>query len=93
MFTYTGVPAGPVVPGSSFTIGINLVFVAGGGIPDVQGVSLWMAQRSPASGFPFSITNLDDTGSLFIHMGPPFLEFPQMLDPINRRPGPPAKPS
>ena len=33
MFTYTGVPAGPVNPGSSFTIGINLVFVSGGGIP------------------------------------------------------------
>ena len=69
MFTYTGVPAGPVNPGSSFTIGMSLVFVSGGGIPDLQGFSLWMAQRSPASGFPFSITNRDDSGSLFITGG------------------------
>ena len=88
MFTYTGVPAGPVMPGSNFTIGINLVFVSGGGIPNVEGLSFWMAQRSPASGFPFSITGRDNTGSLFLMMGPP-LVFPQMLDPVNRYVGPP----
>jgi hypothetical protein len=93
MFTYTGVPTGAVNPGSSFTIGMNLVFTSGGIIQNVQGFSLWMAQLSPASGFPFSITNLDDTGSLFVHMGPPFLEFPHVLDPINRRLSPPPPPN
>ena len=69
MFTYTGVPSGPVNPNSTVTIGVNLVFVSGGGFTDVQGFSLWMAQRSPASGFPFFISSRDTTGSLFTRVG------------------------
>ena len=82
MFTYTGVPAAPVVPGSSFTIGISLVLVTGGNIPNVQGFSLWMAQLSPGVGpFPFAITIRDATGGAFI---PDRVVFPQVLDPISR---------
>ncbi len=84
MFTYTGVPAGPVMPGSSFTIGISLVFVTGGNIPNVQGFSLWMVQRSPGVGpFPFAIASRDTTGGLFIL---DTVVFPQVLDPISRNP-------
>ena len=80
MFTYTGVPAGPVSPGSSFTIGINIVFTSGGTFGDLAGMSYWMAQQSPLSGFPFSITGHTFTGPFG---GPPPV-LPQFLDPISR---------
>ena len=82
MFTYTGIPAGPVASGSSFTIGMSLVFVSGGIIPNVAGFSLWMAQLSPVLGFPFAITIRDTTGGQF-HL-PHSVIFPQVLDPISR---------
>ena len=84
MFTYTGVPAGPVLPGTSFTIGINIVFTSGGTVGNFNGLSCWFAQQSPLSGFPFSITGRE-LSALFI---PPTIPpvFPQILDPINRNP-------
>ncbi len=78
---YGGVPTGPLMPGSSFTVAVSLAFTAGGTINNVQGLSLWLAQRSPSSPFPFSITNRDGTGSVFA--GSNLLAYPQVLNPIN----------
>jgi hypothetical protein len=80
MFTYTGVPAGPVAPGSSFTIGINVVITTGGNLGNIQGLSYWLYQASPGGPFPFAITNRDLTGSLFSVGGN--LVYPLRLDPI-----------
>ena len=81
-FTYTGVPVN-VVAGGSFTIGINVVFTSGGSVANLQGLSYWMFQSSPASGFPFTITNRDVTGSSFNILQSPGLTT-QKLDPISR---------
>ena len=43
MFTYTGVPAGPVMPGSSFTIGMNIVVTTGGNVNSIVGSSYWFS--------------------------------------------------
>ena len=85
MFSYTGVPAGPVAPGSSFTIGINVVVTTGGIMNSIQGLSYWLAQSSPAGGpFPFAISSRDITGSLFTQTVP--VVFPQVLNPISQNP-------
>jgi hypothetical protein len=85
-FTYTNVPSGPLAPGATFTIGVTLNFTAGGGITSVNGLSYWMYQQSPTSGFPFSITNRDVTSSLFTDLNSAFTAYPQRLDPISRNP-------
>jgi hypothetical protein len=85
MFTYTGLPSGPVMPGSSFTIGINLTFTAGGFVNSIQGLSYWLFQFSPTGPYPFAITSRDVTGSPFNQINPLML-FPQTIDPINRPP-------
>lgn len=82
-FTYTNVPVN-VAAGSSFTIGINVVFTSGGTVANLRGLSYWMFQSNPASGFPFTITNRDVTGSSFNILQSPGLTYPQKLDPINR---------
>lgn len=83
-FIYTGMPT-VFAPGSSFRIGISVVFTSGGTVNDLSGLSYWMVQRSPTSSFPFAITNRDTTGSMFTDLQSG-LVYPQILDPINRNP-------
>ncbi len=83
-FVYTGVPSGPLAPGSSFTIGISVVFAAGGTVTDVNGLSYWFAQTNPTSSYPFSITNRNVGASAFNQLQTPGLTYPQIIDPINR---------
>ncbi|MDQ6765777.1 MAG: PEP-CTERM sorting domain-containing protein [Verrucomicrobiota bacterium] len=85
-FVYSGVPTAPLMPGSSFTIAVSLVFTAGGIAGDLTGLSYWIAQRSPATPFPFSLTNRDLTGSVFGNPATTNVFFPQIIDSINRNP-------
>ncbi len=82
-FTYTNLPVN-VAAGGTFTIGISVVFTPGGTVANLRGLSYWMFQSNPASGFPFTITNRDATGSSFNILQSPGLTYPQKLDPINR---------
>lgn len=86
IFTYSGVPTSSLAPGASFTIGVNLNFTQGGNIQSLGGLSYWMYQQSPTSGFPFSITNRDVSGSQFSERQSPFIVYPQVLTPINVNP-------
>ena len=83
MFTYTGVPAGPLAPGATFTIGLNVVFVSGGSISDLSGFSYWWSQSTPAGApFAFNITNRTAIAPWTdVQSG---VTYPQILDPINR---------
>lgn len=85
-FLYSNLPAGPLAPGASFTIGVTLDFTQGGAITNLGGLSYWFYQQNPTSGFPFSITNRDVTGSQFSQLQSPFILYPQIMDPINRNP-------
>jgi hypothetical protein len=80
-----GVPnAGTYQPGSSFTFSINLAFTPGGSVANLEGLSYWMQQRTPAgSPFNFSITLRDVTGSGFTDLQTPGLTYPQTLNPSN----------
>ena len=76
--------SGTYTPGSSFTFSINLGFVPGGSVPNLDGLSYWFQQSSPAGApFPFSITNVDVTGSPFTDLQTPGLTYPQNLNPSN----------
>jgi hypothetical protein len=83
-FQYSGVPSS-VTPGSSFTIGVHIVYTAGGNISNLAGLSYWMWQ-SAGTGNPFSITNRDVSGSVFTDLQSGNLQYPQRLTPINRNP-------
>src|SRR5438270_9743141 len=74
---------GTYTPGSSFTFSINLGFVAGGSIANLDGLSYWMTQQSPGSPTPFAITLRDVTGSMFTDLQTPGLTYPQNLNPTN----------
>ena len=80
----SGTPnAGTYTPGSTFTFSINLGFVAGGSIVNLDGLSYWMTQQSPGSPTPFAITLRDVTGSMFTDLQTPGLTYPQTLSPTN----------
>lgn len=80
----SGVPnAGTYTPGSTFTFSINLAFTPGGTISNLDGVSYWFTQRSPASPTPFAITLRDPTGSIFNSLQTPGMTYPQNLNPTN----------
>src|SRR5947209_3437356 len=80
----SGTPnAGTYTPGSSFTFSINLGFVGGGSIANLDGLSYWMTQQSPGSPTPFAITLRDVTGSIFTDLQTPGLTYPQNLNPTN----------
>ena len=80
----SGTPnAGTYTPGSTFTFSINLGFVAGGSIVNLDGLSYWMTQQSPGSPTPFAITLRDVTGSMFTDLQTPGLTYPQNLNPTN----------
>src|SRR5690348_6846414 len=57
-----GANSGTFTPGSSFTFSIDLTFVPGGSISNLDGLSYWFTQQSPGSPTPFAITNRDVTG-------------------------------
>ena len=80
-----GAPAaGTYTPGSSFTFSINLAFTPGGSIANLEGLSYWFQQTTPAgTPFPFSITLRDATGSPFTDLQTPGLTYPQTLNPSN----------
>jgi hypothetical protein len=81
----SGAPAsGTYTPGSSFTFTINLAFTPGGSIANLEGLSYWFQQTTPAGApFPFSITLRDATGSPFSDLQTPALTYPQNLNPSN----------
>jgi len=87
LFVYndgSGTPnAGTYTPGSSFTFSISLTFAPGGSISNLDGLSYWFTQQSPASPTPFAITNRDVTGSMFTDLQTPGLTYPQNLNPTN----------
>ena len=79
-----GVPnAGTYHPGDSFTFSITLAFTPGGTISNLDGVSYWLQQASPASPFIASVTLRDVTGSQFTDLQTPGLTYPQNLNPSN----------
>ena len=75
--------SGTYTPGSSFTFSISLTFAPGGSISNLDGLSYWFTQQSPASPTPFAITNRDVTGSMFTDLQTPGLTYPQNLSPTN----------
>ena len=78
-----GVPnAGTYHPGDSFTFSINLAFVPGGNISNLEGLSYWFQQLTAAP-FISSITLRDVTGSQFTDLQTPGLTYPQALSPSN----------
>jgi hypothetical protein len=88
VFSYNdgnGTPnAGSYHPGDSFTFSITLAFTAGGTVTNLDGLSYWMQQLSPAGGpFIASITLRDVTGSDFSDLQTPGLMYPQTLNPAN----------
>ena len=88
VFSYNdgnGTPnAGTYHPGDSFTFSITLAFTAGGTVANLDGLSYWMQQLSPAGGpFIASITLRDVTGSDFSDLQTPGLMYPQNLNPSN----------
>jgi hypothetical protein len=87
LFSYNdgiGAPdAGVYEPGSSFTFAITLAFTPGGTISNLDGVSYWLQQNSPASPFIASVTLRDVTGSPFTDLQTPGLTYPQNLNPSN----------
>jgi hypothetical protein len=80
-----GVPnAGTYHPGDSFTFSITLAFTPGGTVANLEGLSYWFQQQSPAGApFNFSITLRDVTGSGFTDLQTPGLTYPQTLNPSN----------
>lgn len=88
LFTYNdgvGAPnAGSYLAGQSFTFALNLTFAPGGTVDNLEGLSYWMQQVSPAgSPFNFAITLRDITGSMFTDLQTPSLTYPQNLNPSN----------
>src|SRR3954470_6652425 len=88
LFSYNdgnGVPdAGSYHPGDSFTFSISLTFAPGGAVTNLEGLSYWLQQKTPAgSPFNFSITLRDVTGSQFTDLQTPALSYPQLLNPSN----------
>ena len=90
VFTYDdggaggGLPnSGTYHPGDSFTFSIDLAFTPGGTISNLDGVSYWLQQNSPASPFIASVTLRDVTGSPFTDLQTPGLTYPQNLNPSN----------
>ena len=75
--------SGTYTPGSSFTFSINLGFVPAGSIANLDGLSYWFTQQSPASPTPFAITLRDVTTSMFTDLQTPGLTYPQNLSPTN----------
>ena len=85
MFVYSGVPAAPLFPGSTFTVQVSLQVVTGGAIGNFAGLSYWWAQLTP--GAPaFQLNSRSAAGSLFTDLQSPGLVVPQVMDPINRNP-------
>ena len=88
LFSYndgSGTPnAGTYNPGDTFTFSITLTFAPGGAITNLDGLSYWFQQKTPA-GAPFiaSITLRDVTGSQFTDLQTPGLTYPQSLNPAN----------
>lgn len=75
---------GTYAPGSSFTFSINLAFTPGGNVSNLEGLSYWFQQKTPAGApFNFAITLRDVTGSPFTDLQTPGLTYPQNLNPAN----------
>jgi len=90
LFTYNdgnGTPnVGTYTPGSSFTFAINLAFTPGGAVTNLEGVSYYLQQQSPAGApFNFAITLRNVTGSSFTDLQTPGLTYPQALNPADAK--------
>jgi hypothetical protein len=88
LFSYNdgnGTPnVGSYTPGSSFTFAINLAFTPGGTVTNLEGLTYYLQQQSPAGApFNFAITLRDVTGSQFTDLQTPGLSYPQALNPAN----------
>ena len=81
--------SGTYHPGDSFTFQIALAFTSGGTISNLDGLSYWFQQTSPASSpYPFTITSRDTTvatGNLNSQgdLQTPGMTYPQNLNPGN----------
>jgi hypothetical protein len=64
-FSFTPTSFADVTRGSTITFTINLVFTGGGSFTTIEGLSYFLRQSNPASGFPFTIVGRDTTGSVF----------------------------
>ena len=82
MFTYTGVPTGPVECQAQASRSASTSSLPPGEVLLIsQGLSYWFAQLSPAGGpYPFAITNRDVIQSPFNMVGN--LVYPQPLAPV-----------
>jgi hypothetical protein len=80
----SGTPnAGTYQAGSSFSFTISIAFTPGGNISNLEGLSYWFQQTSPAgSPFYFAITLRDVTGSPFTDLQSG-LTYPEQLNPSN----------
>ena len=83
----SGAPnAGTYTPGSTFTFSINLGFVPGGSVVNLDGLSYWFQQTNPSiAPFPFSITLRNVSGSMFTDLQTSGLTYPQNLNPSNAK--------
>jgi len=80
----SGTPnAGTYTAGTSFSFTINIAFTPGGNISNLEGLSYWFQQTTPAGApFNFAITLRDVTGSPFTDLQSN-LTYPQNLNPSN----------
>src|SRR3954469_7072250 len=62
---------------TTFTLALNLAFAPAGSVVNLEGLSYWFVQTSPAGPQPISITNRDATGSLFTDLQTPGISYPQ----------------
>jgi hypothetical protein len=75
---------GTYSPGQSFTFSINLAFTPGGNVSNLEGLSYWFQQKTPAGApFYFAITNRDASGSMFTDLQTSSPSYPQNLNPSN----------
>ncbi|MGI9087773.1 MAG: PEP-CTERM sorting domain-containing protein [Chthoniobacterales bacterium] len=80
VFSPTNFPS--AAPGSTITFSINLVFMSGGTINDIIGLTYYL-QQNGAAPFVFSLTSRDLTGSSFTDPNTTTLTANQPLNPAN----------
>jgi hypothetical protein len=73
-----------VAPGSSFTFEIEIAFTPGGSVSNLEGLSYWFQQKTPAGApFNFAITLRDASVGPFTDLQTASISYPQNLSPVN----------
>jgi len=80
-FSYVPLSSGPLLPGNTFDVTVNLIFTSGGAINNVNALSFWFWQSSPAGSLPFSVIGQNVAGTLLPPAGSP--PFPLSIAPIS----------